>query len=400
MLILGLDTAGSACSVALWRDDVVIAAAQQIRPHGHAEILLPMITQVLAEAGCDFDQVDRFAVTVGPGAFTGLRIGLATARGLALATGKPALGVTTFAAMAHSLPLELRAGSSLMVIAVESRRQELYLQAFTADLAESGPPVVLAPDAVLGWLPPGPVLIAGDGAPRLRAPLADRPETRFAPENTGITDPAVVARLAATGLAALPPRPLYLRPPDVSTPSPPRSPALAPALAPARSRVPKARWRLRVASVTDAARLAQAHQACFSHDPWSAATITTLIEGAGAMAVMVESLIDGAPLGLALVRSAGGEGEILTFGVVPGFRQLGLGRSLLATALALLATANAEAVFLEVAADNAAALSLYHGGGFEQVGRRRGYYQPSGVEAIDALILKHNLDPNTSTAQR
>ena len=133
MKMLALETTGSACSVALWRDGGVVARRFEAMTRGHAERLVPMIGEVLAEAGVTAEAVDRLAVTVGPGAFTGLRVGLATARGLALATGRPLVGVTTFEAIAHALPLESRRGRSLLV-AVDSRRTELFLRLFDATL--------------------------------------------------------------------------------------------------------------------------------------------------------------------------------------------------------------------------------------------------------------------------
>ena len=213
MRVLALETAGAACSVALW-DEGRLTARFHAAGRGHAEMLAPMIAEVLAEAGVAADAVDRLAVTVGPGAFTGLRVGLAAARGLALATGKPLVGLTSFEAIAHGVAPGERAGRALLV-AVDSRRAELFFQRFDAALAPLGEPAVLTADACAGWLPPGPLLVAGDGAPQLRAALAGRADTGFA-TGTGLADAAVVARLAATLApgAGLPPRPLYLRAPD------------------------------------------------------------------------------------------------------------------------------------------------------------------------------------------
>ncbi|MEI6558569.1 MAG: tRNA (adenosine(37)-N6)-threonylcarbamoyltransferase complex dimerization subunit type 1 TsaB [Rhodospirillaceae bacterium] len=213
MMVLALETATAACSVALW-DGRVRAARFLALGRGHAERLAPMIAEVLAEAGLTADAVDRLAVTVGPGAFTGLRIGLAAARGLALATGRPVVGLTTFETIGHGLPAAARAGRTLLV-AVDSRRAELFLQRFDAGLVPLGEPAVLSPEAAARWLAPGPLLVAGDGAPLLRAALAARPETRFA-DGPGLPDAAVLARIAATLAAGAgrPPRPLYLRAPD------------------------------------------------------------------------------------------------------------------------------------------------------------------------------------------
>ena len=218
MKILALETTGSACSVALWRDGGVVARRFEAMTRGHAERLVPMIGEVLAEAGLTAEAVDRLAVTVGPGAFTGLRVGLATARGLALATGRPLIGVTTFEAIAHALSLESRRGRSVLV-AVDSRRTELFLQLFDATLTPTHEPPPLSPEACARWLPPGPLLVAGSGAAALCDSLANRPDTVFI-NGPGWPDAAVVADFAAQLApgAGWPPRPLYLRAPDATLP--------------------------------------------------------------------------------------------------------------------------------------------------------------------------------------
>ena len=104
MRLLALDTATAACSVALWRDGAVLARRFEAMLRGQSEALMPMVGAVLAEAGCGFKDLDAIAVTVGPGAFTGLRIGLAAARGMALAAELPLIGVTTLEAVVHGVP--------------------------------------------------------------------------------------------------------------------------------------------------------------------------------------------------------------------------------------------------------------------------------------------------------
>ena len=221
--MLAIETATAACSVALWDDGAAagpeIVARFVAGGRGQAEILAPMIAEVLAEAGIAASGVDRLAVTVGPGAFTGLRIGLAAVRGLALATGRPVFGLTTFETIAHGVPAAERAGRMLLV-AVDSRRAEPFLQRFDADLRPLGEPEALLPQACAAQLPPGPLLVAGDGAALLRTVLADRPDTAFA-AGPGLPEAAVLARLAAAlpEGGGLPPRPLYLRAPDVTLPA-------------------------------------------------------------------------------------------------------------------------------------------------------------------------------------
>ena len=217
--VLAFDTAGHACSAALRRDGALIARRFERMERGHAEALMPMIATVLDEGSMAVDALDLIAVTTGPGAFTGLRIALAATRGLALASGVPVLGITSFAAVAAALPAERRRGRPL-VIALDSKRREFYLQCFRDDAAE-GEGALVAPEAVAQWLPPGRVLLAGDAAPALARLIEGRGEIE-PDDGPGLADAADVARLAEAqwrpGMRPPLPRPLYLRPPDTTLP--------------------------------------------------------------------------------------------------------------------------------------------------------------------------------------
>jgi tRNA threonylcarbamoyladenosine biosynthesis protein TsaB len=217
--VLAFDTAGNGCSVAVLREGRLAAHRFAAMARGQAEQLLPMIEAALGEAAVAIEALDLIAVTVGPGAFTGLRIGIAAARGLALASGVPALGITSFAAVAAQVPLEAR-GARRLVVALDSRRAELYLQAFGPDGVALGEGALVAPADLARWVPAGPLLLAGDAAPALAAALA--PRTPDLAPGPGIADAADVARLAAAewrpGLRPAPPRPLYLRAPDTTAP--------------------------------------------------------------------------------------------------------------------------------------------------------------------------------------
>src|SRR5262249_26286756 len=128
--VLAIDTALEACSAAILDtghgDGVTSRSVPMMR--GHAEALVPLIAAVMSEANVEFDGLDRIAVTVGPGSFTGLRVGVAAARGIALATGKPAVGVTTLAALAA--PFFAADESEPILSILNPRHNPVYKQLF------------------------------------------------------------------------------------------------------------------------------------------------------------------------------------------------------------------------------------------------------------------------------
>jgi tRNA threonylcarbamoyladenosine biosynthesis protein TsaB len=212
--ILAFDCAGNSCSAAVLVGERVAAHRFVAMERGQAEALMPMIASVLAEAGLEISALDLLAVTTGPGGFTGLRIGLATARGLALASNLPLLGISCFEAVAGAVPIALR--SQPVVIALESKREELFLQLF-APLP--GPAALVTPAAWASFAPAGPLVVAGDGASRFAAALG-RSDIALA-HGPGLADAADVARIAVERWCRgeRPPAvPLYLRAPDTTGP--------------------------------------------------------------------------------------------------------------------------------------------------------------------------------------
>ena len=130
MRVLAIDTALEACSVAVLDTERSDVRAHESLPmqRGHAEALMPLIARVLDRAQLDFAALDRVAVTTGPGSFTGLRVGIAAARGIALAAGKPAIGLSTLAAFAAPF---IAADDTLpVVVAIDARHDHVYLQVF------------------------------------------------------------------------------------------------------------------------------------------------------------------------------------------------------------------------------------------------------------------------------
>ncbi len=227
--ILAFDCAGGACSAALLANGEPVARRFAPMLQGHGERLMPMLREVMAEAGLAFAALDAIAVTVGPGRFTGLRIGIAAARGLALATGKPALGIASFAAVAAQARRERAAATALLAL-IDSGRDEIFAQAFNGAGRPQGAPQIATPARLAGELPAGPLLLAGDGADLVRRALGARGDAsgRIA-VLAGPIRAETVAALAAAELARLgtgrppePPRPIYLRAPDAKLPGPPR----------------------------------------------------------------------------------------------------------------------------------------------------------------------------------
>src|SRR6516225_9987246 len=128
MLILAIDTALDACAAAVLDTEAgkLIAQESQAMKRGHAEALMPLIGRVIAASGTTFTNLGRIAVTTGPGSFTGLRVGLSAARGIALATGKPAVGLTTLSA--YAAPIVSEAGEQPVIAAIDARHEQVYFQ--------------------------------------------------------------------------------------------------------------------------------------------------------------------------------------------------------------------------------------------------------------------------------
>src|SRR3981081_149950 len=128
MLILAIDTALDACAAAVLDTSAGELIAQESQPmkRGHAEALMPLIARVIKQSGIAFADLDRIAVTTGPGSFTGLRVGLSAARGIALAADKPVVGVTTLTA--YAAPVVNEGGEHPVISAIDARHDHVYLQ--------------------------------------------------------------------------------------------------------------------------------------------------------------------------------------------------------------------------------------------------------------------------------
>ncbi len=206
MIILSLDTCLGACSVAVLADGVELATLSEPMTRGHQERLAPMADEAMRVAGLPFSALDRIGVTVGPGSFTGLRVGLAFAKGLALALDRPCVGVGCLEALAAGL-----AGPGHRASVIDAGRGRVFLQVFDGEVSISAPDsleIATAAARLAELSQTGELTLTGPGASLLSGVIGSaRLVEQAAPS------PAIVARLAATA-ALTPPRPLYLRAPD------------------------------------------------------------------------------------------------------------------------------------------------------------------------------------------
>ncbi|MFJ2229252.1 tRNA (adenosine(37)-N6)-threonylcarbamoyltransferase complex dimerization subunit type 1 TsaB [Streptomyces halstedii] len=208
MLLLALDTATPAVTVALHDGARVVAETGRIDARRHGELLLPAVDRVLAEAGLGLDAVTDVAVGVGPGPYTGLRVGLVTAAAFGSALSVPVHGVCTLDGLAYAAGVE-----GPFAVATDARRKEVYWARYEDARTRTGGPCVDRPADIAGQLAGLPVV----GAGALLYPEVF-PDAR-GPEHVRA---GALASLAAERLAAgeelLPPQPLYLRRPDAQVP--------------------------------------------------------------------------------------------------------------------------------------------------------------------------------------
>jgi tRNA threonylcarbamoyladenosine biosynthesis protein TsaB len=215
MLILAIDTALDACAAAVLDTGSgrLVAQESQAMKRGHAEALMPLIGRVVVESGIGFAGLDRIAVTTGPGSFTGLRVGLSAARGIALAANKPVVGITTLTA--YAAPFVSLNDEHPVVSAIDARHDQVYLQVVSGNGGSLiGPQVAPIEQALMTWQFGAPHLV-GNAA----GILADRWPAHAVPPFTVNANPAPdIAWVAWLGAAVnpdtAPARPFYLRAPD------------------------------------------------------------------------------------------------------------------------------------------------------------------------------------------
>jgi tRNA threonylcarbamoyladenosine biosynthesis protein TsaB len=354
MLILSIDCAGSGCGVCVWQDGNIRSEITERMERGQDQRLLPMVMQAMQQANVKFDDLDRIAVTRGPGSFTGLRIGLAAARGIGLASEKPVIGIDRFSIF-HE---QFKTTSQNIFVVINSRRAELYARYYPAT-GNAADPVMMTEEEIVDFLKNNPGTLA----------VGDTRTFCASKEPEHITCAARAARADISNTDFLP-RPLYLRPPDVTLPV-------------EKISEPKIRQTIRSITNADANTLAHLHAESFGAAKWglqqieSSLSLTTT-KGWGIFE-------NNEMFGFLICQLIPHQSEVLTFCVSPSHRRKGAGARLLQTA-ASAAHGKGSHLYLETAADNLPAITLYKKLGFESSGRRPGYYK-TGQTSVDALLF-------------
>jgi tRNA threonylcarbamoyladenosine biosynthesis protein TsaB len=213
--VLAIDTALGACSACIWQagEAEPLVGESLLMERGHAEALLPLIDRLSAHLDGGFESLDRVAVTVGPGSYTGLRVGISAARGIGLAAGIPVVGVATLSAFLAPLMAHERRG--LFTAAIDAKHGKIFIQAIAAGGRTIIPPGLMSYRDAIRLLGSGPLLVTGSAS----APLAV--EARAQGVEVSINQASLVPDItwvARLGAMADPnqalPKPLYLREPD------------------------------------------------------------------------------------------------------------------------------------------------------------------------------------------
>ena len=390
MKILALDSSGLVASAAVVEEMAVLAEYTVNYKKTHSQTLLPMIDEVMRMLELKPEDLDAVALAGGPGSFTGLRIGAATAKGLALALKKPLIPVPTVDALAYGLA---GIAEHTVVPMMDARRGQVYagIYRFSGDemqvLHEQWP--VPAGELAEMLNDRGePVIFLGDGVPvhqELLKKTLTVPYT-FAPPHLDRQRAASVGMLAVRYLAE-----------GRTVDGPGFAPEYLRLSQAERERLERERSRpvIRPMTAEDIPQVAEIERTGFS-EPWSEKSFRDMLARPEMIYLVAERADVSAPggtkiLGYAGASSAGGEGDINNIAVRGEDRNKGIGTMLLRELLTCAAEAGVRTMFLEVREHNEPALRLYRAVGFTPVGQRRGYYSRPDE---DAVIMKRVEDTN------
>jgi tRNA threonylcarbamoyladenosine biosynthesis protein TsaB len=215
MRVLAIDTALAACSAAVLDTEYggIVASESLPMVRGHAEALMPLLRRVMDDAGVVFSDIDRIAVTTGPGSFTGLRVGISAARGIAMAADTPAVGISTLSA--YAAPYMTADDKLSVVAAIDARHAQVYLQVFAPGGRALTAARIAALSEAVHAAGEAPCCIVGSAAQSVAAALSDADRAPALVDARGAPDIAWVARMGAVVPEdQSPPTPQYLRAPD------------------------------------------------------------------------------------------------------------------------------------------------------------------------------------------
>lgn len=385
MRVLAIDSSGLTATVAIVEDDQTIAEYTTNYKKTHSQTLLPMINEMVKMVDADLSSVDAIAVSGGPGSFTGLRIGSATAKGLGLALDKPLIHVPTVEAMAYSM---YGCGDIICPI-MDARRKQVYTGLYSFSHRknkETGlydepafqilrTQMAVSVDELIRHLNVyrRRVVFLGDGVPVYKELLEKGLEVPywFAPAFTNRQRAAAVGALGIryfeTGNyeAASEFRPEYLRKSQAERERAERE----------RNAVPQVRRMTR----EDGAAVAEMEHQLFP-DSWSEKSILETLEQPNSICLIVEKA--GRTTGYLLAYCAADEAEIARIAVVKEFQRQGAARALLGELEAVCGSEGIRRILLDVRSGNWAARALYEKAGFKEDGIRQRFYENPREDAI------------------
>lgn len=217
MILLAIDTSSNLCAAAIYdcSSDRLLAAKSENIGRGHAERLMGLLGEVLEEAGIAYRDVGKIVATSGPGSFTGIRVGLATARGLALGLGIEAIGVNVLEVIAYQHNVSKT--HKPIVVAMDAKRGEVFMQVFSAKGMHLTKPVAVPVDLIGQYLPDQPFRIAGSASSIITNMISAIPSCQKFKvcSNQSAADIGIISKFAATLIdVSEKPVPLYLRSAD------------------------------------------------------------------------------------------------------------------------------------------------------------------------------------------
>ncbi len=371
-LTLGIDTSTPVTSAALVRGDQVLGTFRYAGGTSHGEVLAPGIEGLLADAGVTAADVGRVVVGVGPGPFTGLRVGVVTATVLAHSIGAELVGVCSLDALSL-LAGDAFAGGGWLLAGTDARRREIYVAGYDRPGRRTFGPEVLSPaaarqraEAIVSALDGRTLRFAGAG-PAAVPDVFGEGVPALTPDAAGLA-----VGVNSDLLARLPVHPLYLRPADAVV-----SAGAKRVLTPVQAAAEGAR-----AVMPDLATAVAFDREIFGADAWSEGVWAETLASPHRRVLVLDGMA-----GMAVVALTGTDAELERIAVRPGARRAGKGRQLLAAAVAEARSAGADRLLLEVSTGNAAALALYRSAGGQELTIRTGYYADGGDAAVLAIDL-------------